>query len=55
MSWKFKASKYKNTVPVEPKFDKHIRELSIGAGFSDNLSFKFVIFWVQNRFLGNYP
>ena len=31
MSWKFKASKYKNTAPLDPKFDKQIRELSIGS------------------------
>jgi len=31
MSWKFKASKYKNTAPLDPKFDKQIRELAIGS------------------------
>ena len=31
MSWKFKASKYKNTAPIEPKKELHIRDLSIGA------------------------
>ena len=31
MAWRFKASKYKNSVPVEPKLDKQIRELSIGS------------------------
>ena len=31
MAWKFRASKYKNTAPIEPKFDKHIRELAIGS------------------------
>jgi len=31
MSWKFKASKYKNTAPIESKLDKQIRELSIGS------------------------
>jgi hypothetical protein len=30
MAWRFKASKYKNAVPVEPKLDKQIRDLSIG-------------------------
>ena len=33
MAWRFKASKYKNSVPVEPKLDKQIRELSIGKIF----------------------
>jgi len=31
MAWKFRASKYKNTRPIEPKFDRHVRELSIGS------------------------
>ena len=31
MSWKFKASKYKNAVPIEAKKELQIRQLSIGA------------------------
>ena len=31
MSWRFKASKYKNAAPVEAKKELHIKELSIGS------------------------
>ena len=31
MAWRFKASKYKNAAPIEPKLDLHIRDLSIGS------------------------
>ena len=31
MAWRFKASKYKNAAPLEPKLDSHIRDLSIGS------------------------
>ena len=31
MSWRFKASKYKNAAPIEAKKDLHIKELSIGS------------------------
>ena len=31
MAWRFKASKYKNAAPLEPKLDLHIRDLSIGS------------------------
>ena len=27
MAWRFKASKYKNAAPLEPKLDLHIRYL----------------------------
>ena len=38
MSWKFKASKYKNTAPLDPKFDKQIRELAIGSYHSSGMN-----------------
>ena len=28
MAWRFKASKYKNAAPLEPKLDLHIRYVS---------------------------
>ena len=31
MAWRFKASKYKNAAPLEPKLDTHIRDLAIGS------------------------
>ena len=31
MAWRFKASKYKNAAPLDPKLDSHIRNLSIGS------------------------
>ena len=31
MAWRFKASKYKNSTPVVPKFENLIRDLSIGS------------------------
>ena len=31
MAWRFKASKYKNSAPVVPKFQDLIRDLSIGS------------------------
>jgi len=31
MSWRFKASKYKNAAPIEPKKEFHIKDLSIGS------------------------
>ena len=31
MAWRFKASKYKNAAPLDPKLDSHIRDLSIGS------------------------
>ena len=31
MAWRFKASKYKNAAPLEPKLDSHIRDLAIGS------------------------
>lgn len=31
MSWRFKASKYKNAAPKIPKPDEWLRELSIGS------------------------
>uniref|UniRef100_A0A0K2SZ79 Coronin n=1 Tax=Lepeophtheirus salmonis TaxID=72036 RepID=A0A0K2SZ79_LEPSM len=31
MAWRFKASKYKNAAPIVPKFEQHIRDLSIGS------------------------
>ena len=31
MAWRFKASKYKNAAPLEPKLDLHIRDLAIGS------------------------
>jgi len=31
MSWRFKASKYKNAAPIEPKKEFHIRDLAIGS------------------------
>ena len=27
MAWRFKASKYKNAAPLEPKLDLHIRSV----------------------------
>ena len=31
MSWRFKASKYKNAAPIEPKKEKQILDLPIGS------------------------
>jgi len=31
MSWRFKASKYKNAAPIEPKKEFHIKDLAIGS------------------------
>ena len=31
MSWRFKASKYKNAAPIGPKNEFVIRDLSIGS------------------------
>ena len=31
MAWRFKASKYKNAAPLDPKLESHIRNLSIGS------------------------
>lgn len=31
MSWRFKASKYKNAAPKVPKPDEWVRELNIGS------------------------
>jgi hypothetical protein len=31
MAWRFKASKYKNSTPIVPKFEHLIRDLSIGS------------------------
>ena len=34
MAWRFKASKYKNAAPLDPKLDTHIRDLSLGSHHS---------------------
>ena len=31
MAWRFKASKFKNSTPIVPKFEHLIRDLSIGS------------------------
>ena len=38
MSWRFKASKYKNAAPIEQKKELQLRNLSIGSFTGKNVS-----------------